>query len=140
MYVHNTTVDGWPLLMNAKGMHLYHDKPKDMWCLNAKYFEPACTCTAHIDAKEGPLPVGAHIWQLSPACLGKPADSDWEGRTLTVTLVSCEELKKQEKRKAAKALALVQKVRPAGCSSLRRGRGTIVLGEVITSGSVTTWD
>ena len=41
--------------------------------------EPNVICNAHIDATEGPLPVGAHTWQCW-------VDEKWVEHTLTVTL------------------------------------------------------
>ena len=43
--------------------------------------------SASIVAKDGPLPIGAHTWQLGPSTLGTPG---WEGRTLTVALLKTE--------------------------------------------------
>ena len=68
-------------------MYCYRHTPRDQWLL-CKYFTPEKdACHAYIVATEGPLPVGAHTWQLGPSALGKPAGSGWEGRTLTVGLL-----------------------------------------------------
>ena len=150
VYTHESTHDGWPVLKNARGNYCYRHAPKDEWCLNDKFTPDGASCTAltnafaHIEAKEGPLPVGAHIWQVTNG-------SDWVEGTLTVGLLvrpllpaprcrpvifgdapqttdedvaaaeeaaaaAAAEKAKAEAAKAAKALAEVQKVRASPTS------------------------
>ena len=85
-YTHDSTHEGWPVLKNANGRYCYRHVSADKWRLRRTFTPDEDTCTASVMAKEGPLPVGAHSWQLSPTALGKPKGSGWEGRTMTVTL------------------------------------------------------
>ena len=81
LYTHDSTHEGWPVLKNAKGKYCYRYKTTDNWYINGKFLPDKDSCFANIVAKEGPLPVGAHTWQLGPSTLGT---AGWEGRTLTV--------------------------------------------------------
>ena len=88
LYTHDSTHEGWPVLKNAKGVYCYRYTPTDplcnsRWYLSTKFTPGESNCFASIVAPEGPLPVGAHTWQLGPTTLGT---AGWEGRTLTVAL------------------------------------------------------
>ena len=81
LYTHDSTHEGWPVLKNASGMYCYRRVPTDRWFLRNQFTPDSDNCTASIVAKEGPLPVGAHTWQVGVG--GK-----WVDRTLTVALVT----------------------------------------------------
>ena len=80
LYTHDSTHEGWPVLKNANGMYCYRYMPTDQWLINNKFTPDEGYCTAYIVAKEGPLPVGAHTWQVYD---GK----EWVDGTLTVGLL-----------------------------------------------------
>ena len=80
LYTHDSTHEGWPVLKNASGSYCYHYAPKDRWLLNTESTPDEGNAFAAIVAKEGPLPVGAHTWQVWVG--GK-----WVEGTLTVTLL-----------------------------------------------------
>ena len=80
LYTHDSTHEGWPVLKNASGKYCHRYTPKDMWFLNSKFTPDEGKASAHIVAKEGPLPVGAHSWQVW-------VDKKWAERTLTVKLL-----------------------------------------------------
>ena len=82
LYTHDSTHEGWPVLKNASGRYCYRHTPGDKWFLSSKFTPDKSTCTAHIVAKEGPLPVGAHTWTVYSG--GK-----WVDRTGTVGLLVC---------------------------------------------------
>ena len=82
LYTHDSTHEGWPVLKNASGRYCYRYTPADEWFLSTKFTPDEALCNAYIVAKEGPLPVGAHTWNVSP----EDPDADWEQHTLTVTL------------------------------------------------------
>ena len=84
VYTHDSTHEGWPVLKNAKGMYCYRHAPADKWLLWDWFTPDDPKSNARIVAKEGPLPVGAHTWQLGPSTLGT---AGWEGHTLTVGLL-----------------------------------------------------
>ena len=86
LYTHDSTHEGWPVLKNDKGMYCYRYTPADSWFLNTEFTPDKGACSAGIVAKEGPLPVGARTWQVSP----KDVDEDWEEHTLAVTLLRTE--------------------------------------------------
>jgi len=79
-YTHDSTHEGWPVLKNAKGRYCYRHTPKDKWYLHSEFTPDKGNNHSNIVAKEGPLPVGAHTWQVWG---GK-----WVERTLTVALVA----------------------------------------------------
>ena len=79
LYTHDSTHEGWPVLKNANGSYCYRYTPKDAWLLSNVLTPDKANCNAAIVAKEGPLPVGAHTWQVW-------GDKEWQERTLTVTL------------------------------------------------------
>ena len=83
LYTHDSTHEGWPVLKNANGRYCYRLIASNKWNLGSKFEPDKDRCTASIVAKEGPLPVGAHTWQLGPTDI---RIAGWEGRTLTVTL------------------------------------------------------
>eukprot|EP01045_Picozoa_sp_COSAG04_P051996 COSAG04_NODE_21920_length_364_cov_1.362264_1_plen_101_part_01 len=64
VYTHDSTHEGWPVLKNARGMYCYRHTPKDQWLLNSKFTPDKGNNHSNIEAKEGPLPVGAHTWQV----------------------------------------------------------------------------
>ena len=80
LYTHDSTHEGWPVLKNAMGTYCFRYKASDQWRLSDKARHDEDICLASIVAKEGPLPVGAHTWQVISG--GK-----WVQRTLTVALV-----------------------------------------------------
>ena len=79
LYTHDSTHEGWPVLKNANGRYCYRYTPRDKWYLNYEFTPDEGTCMADIVANEGPLPVGAHTWQVRK-------DSKWVDGTLTVAL------------------------------------------------------
>ena len=81
--MHDSTHEGWPVLKNARGWYCYRHVLKDRWRLGVDADHKSTTCWANIVAKEGPLPVGAHTWDVS-------GEDDWEDRMLTVTLLPTE--------------------------------------------------
>ena len=119
LYTHDSTHEGWPVLKNGRDRYCYRYTPTDQWLISNEFSPDDDRCSANIVAEAGPLPVGAHTWQLGPSTLGT---AGWEGRTLTVgLLISVSEVNAFERRiqeekakavaaKAAKALAEVQKV------------------------------
>ena len=83
LYTHDSTHKGWPVLKNAKGRYCYRHTSAETWVLNDDTADFVTGMgTADIKATEGPLPVGANTWMVSP----EDVDSDWEKHTLTVTL------------------------------------------------------
>ena len=80
VYTRESTHEGWPVLKNDKGMYCYRYTPYDQWLLDDEFTPDDAVCAAHIVAKEGPLPVGAHNWQVADGKVG------WVEHTLTVTL------------------------------------------------------
>ena len=70
------------MLKNARGKYCYRYKAKDKWFLSSTFTPDKAGCWASILAKEGPLPVGAHTWQVWMAVDGK-----WESHTLTAALL-----------------------------------------------------
>ena len=64
MYTHDSTHEGWPVLKNASGMYCYRYTPGDQWFLDDEFRPDEDMSIASIVAKEGPLPVGAHIWTV----------------------------------------------------------------------------
>ena len=106
LYTHEWRSEGWPALKNASGRYCYRYLGQNAslsgsWFLRDKFTPDKTTCSAYIVAKEGPLPVGAHTWQLGPSTLGTEG---WEGRTLTVTLLPTE----------AEVTAAEQRIREGG--------------------------
>ena len=84
LYTHDSTHEGWPVLKNAGGRYCYRHTAADQWFLGIEFKPDTDLCNSYIVAKEGPLPVGAHTWQLGPSTLGT---AGWEGRTLAVALL-----------------------------------------------------
>ena len=85
LYAHDSEHKGWPVLKNDQGRYCYRYTPLDKWYLNNEFTPDSDLCNACIQAKEGPLPVGAHTWWVWVADPG--GDSPKQvGRTLTVTL------------------------------------------------------
>ena len=80
VYTHDSTHKGWPVLKNARGMYCYRYKATDKWFLSNVFTPDKTACFAHIVAKEGPLPVGAHTWKCW-------VDKKWQDGTLTVGLL-----------------------------------------------------
>ena len=80
LYAHDSTHEGWPVLKNANGMYCYRHTPRDEWCLWNEFTPDSDLASGYIVAKEGPLPVGAHTWQVAPDDI----NGDWEDHTLTV--------------------------------------------------------
>ena len=80
LYTHDSTHEGWPVLKNASGMYCYRHTPKDQWFLSTEFTPDKDVANAYIVAKEGPLPVGAHTWQVY-------GNDGWEDGTLTVGLL-----------------------------------------------------
>ena len=84
VYKHDSTHEGWPVLKNDSGRYCYRSVKDEAWLLRAEFTPDGDACNAAIVAKEGPLPVGAHTWQVW--------DGSWQERTLTVegcTLEGC---------------------------------------------------
>ena len=79
LYTHDSTHEGWPVLKNANGKYCYRYTFEQAWRVGPDHSPNKDSCSGHIVAKEGPLPVGAHTW----LCW---VDSDWKEHTLTVTL------------------------------------------------------
>ena len=75
------------MLKNANGRYCYRHAPREQWLLDDRFEPDNGSCVAHIVAKEGPLPVGAHTWQVPPSAVGKPKGSGFVDRTLTVGLL-----------------------------------------------------
>ena len=75
VYAHDSTHEGWPVLKNANGSYCYRHTPDDQWMLT----DDKAMCSAFIEAKEGPLPVGANTWQV--------LSGEWGDGTLTVGLL-----------------------------------------------------
>ena len=82
VYTHDSTHEGWPVLKNAKGKYCYRYTPRDNWYLSRAFTPDKSGNFGHIVAKEGPLPVGAHTWQVGDGKGGRVTG----GRTLTVGL------------------------------------------------------
>ena len=61
-------------------MYCYRCTPSEQWRLSDKARHDENLCVASIVAKEGPLPVGAHTWQVHNG-------SKWVDGTLTVGLL-----------------------------------------------------
>ena len=80
LYTHDSTHEGWPVLKNPKGMYCYRHTATDKWFLRGSFDPDSDRSVANIVAKEGPLPVGAHTWQV--VVDGKHVDG-----TLTVGLL-----------------------------------------------------
>ena len=70
------------MLKNARGRYCYRYTPKDRWLLRPEFTPDSGKCSAYIEAKEGPLPVGAHTWQVADGKGGLLQG----GRTLTLSL------------------------------------------------------
>ena len=87
MYTHDSTHEGWPVLKNAKGRYCYRYTPGDKWYLRDAFNPDEDLCNAHIVAKEGPLPVGAHTWRIAPSAVGRPKGSGFVDITFTVGLL-----------------------------------------------------
>ena len=83
LYTHDSTHEGWPVLKNASGRYCYRYTPGDRWHLASEHRPDSDLRNASIVAEEGPLPIGAHAWQVV-------VDNDWEDRTLAVTLLPTE--------------------------------------------------
>ena len=64
LYTHDSTHEGWPVLKSANGRYCYRHTPLDSWFLRDRFTPDSDLCHAHIGAKEGPPPVGAHTWQV----------------------------------------------------------------------------
>ena len=75
------------VLKNPRGMYCYRHEPKDMWILRNKHTPDKPNCNACIVSKDGPLPLGAQTWKLSPAAVGKPKGSGYVDKTLSVVLL-----------------------------------------------------
>ena len=80
LYTHDSTHEGWPVLKNASGRYCYRYTPTDVWNLNSEFTPDKDHCSAHVVAKGGPLPVGAHTWKVYDS-------SKWVDVTLTVGLL-----------------------------------------------------
>ena len=98
LYTHDSTHEGWPVLKNAKGKYCYRHTPKDKWFLRAEFTPDSGTANASILAKEGPLPVGAHTWQVW-------FDGKRVGCTLTASLLIGPAVAAAEAQFAAEATA-----------------------------------
>ena len=85
LYTHDSTHEGWPVLKNANGRsrYCYRYNPTDHWYLHKQFTPDKSGNYGNIEAKEGPLPVGAHTWQVGDGKGGWVAG----GRTLTVGLL-----------------------------------------------------
>ena len=81
VYTRDSAHKGWPVLKNDKGMYCYRYTPGDEWFLNTKFTPDEDVGAAYIEAKEGPLPVGAHTWRVWVT------RGEWADCTLTVTLL-----------------------------------------------------
>ena len=64
VYRHHSTSRGWPVLKSAQGCYCYRYPPYGQWFLNTEFTPDEGNAFAAIVAKEGPLPVGAHTWQV----------------------------------------------------------------------------
>ena len=86
LYTHDSTHEGWPVLKSAKGKFCYRYTPDDEWFLSDKFTPDDSTCNAYIEARVGPLPVGAHTWK----CWVNDGTEDglWKDRMLTMTLMA----------------------------------------------------
>ena len=81
LYTHDSTHEGWPVLKNASSRFCYRYTPQDKWMLTDDTADFAKgVSTAAIVAKEGPLPVGAHTWQVWDG-------SNWADGMLTLRLL-----------------------------------------------------
>ena len=67
------------MLKNASGRYCFRHKATDQWRLSDKARHDEDVANANIVAKEGPLPVGAHTWQVYT--------DKWVHGTLTVGLL-----------------------------------------------------
>ena len=83
VYKYDSTHEGWPVLKNAKGKYCYRYTPTDKWYLSRAFTPDKSGNYGNIVAKEGPLPAGAHTWQVGDG------EGGWVtgGRTLTVGLL-----------------------------------------------------
>ena len=81
VYTHDSTHEGWPVLKSDKGTYCYRYTSPNKWYLSNVFTPDKDVCAAHIVAKEGPLPVGAHTWQVLSVNLRQ-----WVEGSLTVTL------------------------------------------------------
>jgi hypothetical protein len=71
---------GWPVLRNGAGMFCYRYETTDKWLLSPEHTPDKSAAFSHIDAAEGPLPIGAQTWQ----CV---VDGEWVDRSLSVTVL-----------------------------------------------------
>ena len=88
LYTHDSTHEGWPVLKNARGKYCYRHAARNQWMLTDKAHLHTSSCGAYIDAKEGPLPIGAHIWRVpDDAWPGVSEHSCWKDRKLSLGLL-----------------------------------------------------
>ena len=80
VYTHESTHEGWPVLKTARGIYLRWHKLTRMWMLSASASRASGRCKARIVAELGPLPAGAHTWQVA-------VNDDWTAVPLTLKLL-----------------------------------------------------
>ena len=68
------------LKSNRGKRFLYYHRPKKRWFLRNECLPEQDGAAVFVDAPEGALPVGAHIWKVCDGGM-------WQDRTLTVTLL-----------------------------------------------------
>jgi hypothetical protein len=71
---------GWPVLRNGAGKFCYRYEPRDEWLLSNTHTPDKDNANSHIDAAEGPLPIGAQTWQCY-------VDGKWVDRSLSMTVL-----------------------------------------------------
>ena len=106
------------MLKNASGRYCYRDK--DDWNLGSK--SSGSNCAAHIDAKEGPLPVGAHTWRVHDGT------DEWVYRTLTVTLLTTQAEVAAAEQRHKEAFAADSAARAAVAPGLPKTQSSLVDG------------
>jgi len=87
IYKYHSTSDGWPVLLNDKGMYCYRHVPEDKWLLRNIHRPDEPNCVAAIVSEDGTLPVGTHVWRVSPSVDGMPDGSGFVDRQLTLSLL-----------------------------------------------------
>ena len=90
--MHHSDQKGWPVLKKqrlllpastaAGNSYIYRSTWMDEWRVGSTHSPDEYDCAGFIEAREGPLPVGAHTWKCWDFDQGK-----WEEGTLTVGLL-----------------------------------------------------
>ena len=89
VYTHDSEHEGWPVLKNAKGIYCYHYKQLEQWVLFSSHDLATDFTDAYIKAPDGPLPLGAAVWQCwvgGDRQKNRLAEGSWVRKKLTLTL------------------------------------------------------